>query len=88
MSVTGMADRLKSNQRAVQSKPKKWQMRTTNWATSTPKWADASAADAYENALLVKPKQLDLQLKLARSLGNAGKYKPIDRNLPSACHHS
>ena len=74
VSITGMADRLKSNQRAVQSNPRNADAYTELGDIYTKMGKDSSAADAYENALLVKPKQLDLQLKLARSLGNAGKY--------------
>jgi tetratricopeptide (TPR) repeat protein len=73
VSVTGMADRLKSSQRAVQSNPQNFGAYVEMGDIYSKMGRDAAAADAYENALLVKPKQVDVQLKLAESLGNSGK---------------
>jgi tetratricopeptide (TPR) repeat protein len=74
VSIQGMADRLKSSQRSVQSNPQNFNAYVDMGDIYSQMDRSSAAADAYENALLVKPKQIDVQLKLAKALGDAGKY--------------
>jgi hypothetical protein len=64
------ASRLKSSQRAVQSNPQNFSAYVEMGDIYSHRWdRDAAASEAYENALLIKPKQVDIQLKLGRKLG-------------------
>ena len=75
VSISSVADRFKSNQRAVQSNPRDFNAYVELGDTYAQMDRNAAASEAYENALLIKPRQADVTLKLARALGDSGKYQ-------------
>lgn len=75
VSLDSEANKLKGSLRAVQSNPQNYNAYVDIGDIYTQMDRPGAAADAYENALLVKPKQIDVQLKYARALSDSGKFQ-------------
>lgn len=72
--VQSSSDRIKSAQKNIQSNPQSYSSYVELGDIYDQMDKKTQAADSYENALLVKPNQLDTKLKLAALYGDTGKF--------------